>query len=198
MHAQKLLCFASIRGSCASSLLRHLLLDPGPIPLFLLELVLVWGSPVAIQIYHYRRLSTSIEHQQTKWIIFGLSCFLLLFLLAIFPSASVPPISVAGALLYLASDTLIALGFLFIPSSITMAILCSWLWEIDVLINHTLFYGLLSAILLVVYLELVFAGQASLSLWIRLAKQRTAGGGIRGEVPADVKERTGTARSDSE
>jgi hypothetical protein len=39
---------------------------------------------------------------------------------------------------------------------------------------------------------------ASLSLWIRPAKQRTAGGGIKGEVPADVKERTGTARSDSE
>jgi hypothetical protein len=134
-----------------------------PLPLFLLELVLAFGSPVALQLYRYRRVSTPAQRQQTKWVIFGLTCAILLFLLAVFEQGLIPTTSVLGALFYLASASLSSFAFLLIPSSVTMAILRSRLWDIDVLINRTLVYGLLTATLLVVYLVLVFVGQTLLS-----------------------------------
>ena len=133
-----------------------------PLPLFLLELALAFGSPIAIQIYRYRRVSTPAQRQQTKWVIFGLFCSLLLLLLATFIGGIVPPTNVAGALLNLASSALLTLGFLLIPLSITMAILRSRLWDIDVLINRTLVYGALAVILTLVYVGLVIGLQALL------------------------------------
>jgi hypothetical protein len=133
-----------------------------PVPLFLTELVIAWGSPIALQIYRYRRVSTPAQRQQTKLVIYGLSCFMLISFV-IDAVVLVPTTSAAGALYYLASTALPTLAFLLIPLSITMAILRSRLWDIDVLINRTLVYGLLTATLLVVYLVLVFSGQALLS-----------------------------------
>jgi hypothetical protein len=134
-----------------------------PLPLFLIELALAWGSPVAVQIYRYRRVYTPAQRQQTKWVIFGLACCILTILLPGLTGGLFLTTSVSGALFTLVNPALSSLGFLLIPLSITMAILRSRLWEIDVLINRTLVYGLLTATLLVVYLALVFAGQALLS-----------------------------------
>jgi hypothetical protein len=129
-----------------------------PLPLILLELAVAYGSPVAIQVYRYRRIYTPAQRQQTKWVIFGWICAIVLFLLAVSPV-----LDVLGPLFTLASESLSSFAFLLIPLSITMAILRSRLWEIDVLINRTLVYGLLTASLLAVYLVLVLAGQALLS-----------------------------------
>ena len=87
-----------------------------------------------------------------------MTCAIPLFLLAVFPI-----LGALGPLASLASTSLSSFAFLLIPSSVTLAILRSRLWDIDVLINRTLVYGLLTAILLAVYLVLVFAGQTLLS-----------------------------------
>ena len=50
--------------------------------------------------------------------------------------------------------------YLPIPICVGIALLRYRLWDIDVLINRTLVYGLLTVTLLMVYLALVFAGQA--------------------------------------
>ena len=121
-----------------------------PLPLFLLELVLAYGSPVALQVYRYRRVYTPIQRQQTKWVIFGLTCSILLFLLAVFPI-----LNALGPLFTLASSSLSSLAVLLIPFSVTMAILRSRLWDIDVIIRRTLVYGTLTAILTLLYLGLV-------------------------------------------
>jgi hypothetical protein len=76
-----------------------------PLPLILLELVVAYGSPIAIQIYRYRRISTPAQRQQTKWVIFGLTCFIVLFLLAVSPL-----FSALGPLFTLASPSLSSLS----------------------------------------------------------------------------------------
>jgi hypothetical protein len=126
-----------------------------PVPLFLLELVLAYGSPVAIQVYRYLRVSTPAQRQQTRWVIFGLTSFVLLFLLTISMGIFIPNVGVVGSLLYLASASLPSLAFLLIPLSITMAILRSRLWDIDVIIRRTLVYSTLTVILTLLYVGLV-------------------------------------------
>lgn len=44
-----------------------------PTPLFLIELAFAYGSPIAVQVYRYRRIYTQAQRQQTKWVVFGLT-----------------------------------------------------------------------------------------------------------------------------
>jgi hypothetical protein len=131
-----------------------------PLPLFLLELVLAYGSPIAVQIYRYRRIYTPPQRQQTKWVFYGLICSILLLLFAIFPTSNI-----FGSLSTLASSALSSFAFLLIPISVTMAILRSRLWEIDIIIRRTLVYGTLTVILAVIYIGLVIGLESLLRLF---------------------------------
>ncbi len=127
-----------------------------PYPLIIIELVLAYGSPIAIQVYRYRRVSSLAQRQQTKWVIFGLIIALVLLLVGFFSGALFPPLS----LYQVTTNAFSALAFLLIPLSISIAILRSRLWDIDVLINRTLVYGILTALLALIYVSLVFALQS--------------------------------------
>ena len=117
---------------------------------------------VGVQVYRYRRVSTFRERQQTKWVVFGLTVALggfALFLVLgtlVFPS---DPLSSPGTG-PLIPTTLTDGLLLLIPISITFAILHSRLYDIDVLINRTLVYGSLTAILAAVYFACVLGAQA--------------------------------------
>ena len=74
-----------------------------------------------------------------------------------------PALNSPGSFLGVAIEPLYRFYYLPIPFCIGIALLRYRLWDIDVLINRTLVYGLLSAILLLTYLLLVFAGQYLLS-----------------------------------
>jgi hypothetical protein len=134
-----------------------------PFPLVALELVLAYGSPIATQVYRYRRVSTPAQRQQTKWVIFGLTSALLLLFVAFFSGSFFPALS----LYQLTGDPLSSLAFLLIPLSISIAILRSRLWDIDVIINRALVYGLLTIILALMYAGLVFGAQSLLVGFIR-------------------------------
>ena len=133
-----------------------------PSLLILLELVLAYGSPVALQIYRYRRVYTPVQRQQTRWVVFGLLSAMVLLLLGIVVQGFIPPIGSVAALLILACDSSAPLAFLLIPFCITIAILRSQLWDIDALINRTLVYGSLTVMLALVYFGLVIGLQALL------------------------------------
>ncbi|MGZ3625051.1 MAG: hypothetical protein ACXWPG_18000 [Ktedonobacteraceae bacterium] len=126
-----------------------------PLPLILIEIVFAYCSPVAIQVYRYRRIYTPAQRQQTKWVIFGLTCFLLLFLFAIVMDGLIPTVGGAGSLFHVAQTSLTLLAFLLIPLSVTIAILRSRLWDIDVVIRRTLVYSTLTVILALLYVGLV-------------------------------------------
>src|SRR5260370_3663630 len=122
-----------------------------PFPLIAIELVLAYGSPIVIQIYRYRGVCTAVQRKQTKWVIFGLVSALLLLFVPFFSGALFPP----DSLYQLTSEPFSSLAFLLLPLSISIAILRSRLWDIDVLINRTLVYGTLTVLLVLVYVGLV-------------------------------------------
>jgi hypothetical protein len=114
---------------------------------------------VGSQIYRYRRISGPAQRRQTKWVIFGISIvfggFLVLVALqGVFRGFD--PTGVLGGLFF---QTMITVLFTMIPLSIGVAILRSRLFDIDVLINRTLVYGTLTAILVCTYLAIVVSMQ---------------------------------------
>lgn len=112
-------------------------------------------SALVAQIYRYRRISNAVQRQQTKWVVFGISlglgCALIVYLfVAIFPLVVKQNLNVSLIL-----GTAVFLCFLLIPLSIGIAILRSRLFDIDLLINRTLVYGILTISVVGLYVLLV-------------------------------------------
>jgi hypothetical protein len=135
-----------------------------PLPISFLGPLLVFGSLVFAQVYRYRHISTPIERQQTKWVVFGAVIALLgLLLLGSLLTTVLRvfiPLQSLGLLPSVILVTSIYLLLLLIPLSLAIAILRYRLWDVDVLINRTLVYGTLTGILALVYLGSIIAFQA--------------------------------------
>ena len=114
------------------------------------------GVTVYAQIYRYRRVSTPAQRQQTRWVVFGIVAALGGLCVLIVLDLILP----GGVLSSLLGSTVLFLLAFLIPLSIGIAILRYQLFDIDVIINRTLVYGLLSAILAAVYFGGVVASQA--------------------------------------
>jgi hypothetical protein len=123
-------------------------------PLFLLLDNLVWlciyGCSVISQIYRYWRMSGPVQRQQTKWVVYGASLTMAAVVglkvpVLIFPSLG------PGSLYDLAREAGFTLALMPFPLSIGFAVMRSRLWDIDVIINRTLVYALLTALLALVY-----------------------------------------------
>jgi hypothetical protein len=119
-----------------------------PKPLFAVAIAVLWGSFPVCQVYRYRRASDAVQRQQTKWVVFGVAVAVVGFLLTLVavgpPPVDLPQEQVGRGLV---SMLLMDLFVLAIPVSIGVAVLKYRLFDIDRLINRTLVYGLLTAIL---------------------------------------------------
>jgi hypothetical protein len=118
----------------------------GTLPLLLYPTILVCIVAVVLR---FRR-ARGIERQQLKWFTYGLTIsvlMLIIILILIFTT----PSGGAGWLFYLA--------LVCIPITTGIAMLRYRLYDIDVLINRTLVYGLLTAILAALYFGLVLGLQ---------------------------------------
>jgi hypothetical protein len=115
---------------------------------------LVWS-----QIYRYRSASSEAQRRQTKWVVFGTTLgtagtsFFKLPLDFSLLGGDTP-------LVLLVLKIGFALSFLLVPFSISVAVLRSHLFDIDVVINRTLVYGSLTLMLALVYFGGVTATQA--------------------------------------
>jgi glucan phosphoethanolaminetransferase (alkaline phosphatase superfamily) len=109
------------------------------------------GTTLFAQVYRYRQVSSPVQRQQTKWVVFGLAMAL--------GGASV----VALLDLVVPQDVLASLvgtiSFYFftllIPLSIAVAVLRYHLYDIDTLINRTLVYGSVTAALVALYFVVI-------------------------------------------
>jgi hypothetical protein len=120
-------------------------------------------SLVIAQIYRYRHVSSPLQRQQTKWVVYSLTLTILLVVgISALPQLLVPALAQAGSLPASMSNSLGNLLYLPIPLAFGIAILRYHLYDIDVLINRTLVYGTLTVILTGVYVGLVIGLQALL------------------------------------
>ncbi len=117
---------------------------------------------LSCQVFRYRRVSSPVERQQTKWFLFGFG-----FIVVTIPLAIV--LNVANGHVFLKDITD---NFLWLPLflSLAVAVLRYRLFDIDVIIRKTLIYGTLTGLLALVYFGSVvllqglfesFTGQSS-------------------------------------
>ena len=145
----------------------NLFLDISPVPISTLPpwmlgaLFLVnGGSGIFAQIYRYVRVSSPVQRQQTKWVVFGLAATSLVILGRYVPLLIFPSLSASSSLYFLITTYIYPLGLLLIPLSLGVATLRYRLWDIDILINRTLVYGTLTGLLALVYVGMVIGLQA--------------------------------------
>jgi hypothetical protein len=119
------------------------------------------GSIMLAQIDRYRYVSSPVQRQQTKWAVFGIVIALGSNILATVARFTlIPRFFPYSHLTQQIDATVLGLALLLIPLTLAAAILRYRLWDVDVLINRTLVYGTLSAILLLVYVVCIVGLQA--------------------------------------
>jgi hypothetical protein len=119
------------------------------------------ASVIIAQVYRYRRVSTPREREQTKWVVYGFALGIGGFLLMLFiGNVVILPSTHGNPILQLIANGVIDAFFLFVPVAIAIAVLRSGLWDIDVIIQRTLVYGTLTALLAAVYFSCVVGAQA--------------------------------------
>lgn len=139
-----------------------------PTSIQLLVLLLWIGVGIYAQVYRYRNVSRPTQQQQAKWAMSGLfasavgpfTYFLPFVILPAIGGPAIPNILYqrVGASFFafslffrLTGSTIFTLVLLVFPLSFAIAILRYRLWDIDVIINRALVYGVLTGLLILIF-----------------------------------------------
>ncbi len=139
-----------------------------PPALFLLMIATFLAVAVHAQVHRYRHVSGPAERQQTKWVVAGVAGGVAGFLLVVLVAEVWLSVADPGTPGELVTMTLVTAALLLIPVSISIAVQRHHLYEIDLIINRALVFGVLSAgvvglyVLAVVSLSSVFGDARSL------------------------------------
>jgi len=129
-----------------------------PLPVLLLvSWVALIGVMLYAQVFRYRHVSSVEQRQQTKWFLYGVIVFVALsaasspayFILMSAPERSPLPWWAPVSTLFW------VISMAALPASIAVAILRYRLFNIDTIINRTVFYTLLSASVVLIYIVVV-------------------------------------------
>jgi hypothetical protein len=143
-------------------------------PLYALVRIAFYCSLALALLYRYQRMSTPIQRQQIKWVVFASTIFIGWVMVVEFIVFLVPSYFPALGLiwqLYQHVNVITPLLAVLFPLSIGFALLRYRLYDIDVIINRTLVYGSLTGILALLYFGFIFALQ---SLFQGMFKQNNA------------------------
>ena len=117
--------------------------------------IVTFLSPVVVQVYRYRKVSTPWQRQQTKWVLLGMAGF---GAGAIWPYALLDEGSVLFDLVGVPS--IMVTSSLF-PLAIAFSILRYRLWDLGIFLNRALVYGVLTGTLVGTYIGIVIGLQAA-------------------------------------
>lgn len=112
--------------------------------------VAIFGLGIYAQVYRYRYFSTPIERQQTKWVVFGMVVAFLGLYTYNLPQFLVPALqepSVGTFQFRIVGQAFASLTLLVFAASLLLSIQRYRLYDIDLIINRTLVYVPLTAIL---------------------------------------------------
>jgi hypothetical protein len=114
---------------------------------------------LALQVYRFIRISGPVQRQQSKWVVAGLLCpVVIIFIWFAVNASSRDQTQVqAGLQLFLPVLFILALG---LPLALAFSILRYRLWDIDLLINRALVFGALTLLLALGYFGAVVVLQA--------------------------------------
>jgi hypothetical protein len=122
------------------------------------------ATVVLVQLYRYRRVSSPLQRQQTKWVVFGIAVPITVIVLSTVLYLLFPALTSSSSFFLLVYNVFGTCWPLFFPLSFGFAMLRYRLWDIDVLINRTLVYGTLTASLALVYVGLIIGLQSLVHL----------------------------------
>jgi signal transduction histidine kinase len=129
-------------------------------PFFWVGATIAIGSLILVlyaQIYRYRNVSNPTERQQTKWVIYGISLWFLVMAVGSVPYAQVQQLPPGAPIPWwqLLNEMIYLISFSFLPISLTIAVLRYRLFDIDIIINRTLVYGILTITTMGIYIFIV-------------------------------------------
>jgi hypothetical protein len=129
-----------------------------PLPTVLVFAVLATG--LYAQVYRYRRVSGLVQRQQTKWFVYGMVIGVVGIVAVLTLSNFISPQAVRTSILVgPIVGTVFYLLILLLPLTLMAAILRYRLWDIDILINRTLVYLPLTAIIAGVFAAAIALSQ---------------------------------------
>jgi signal transduction histidine kinase len=112
------------------------------------------ASGILAQVYRYRRHSTPVQRQQTKWVLFGLfiaiAGFVAYGLLPILVPALLEP-GHAELLFYGFGRPLAAVTLSMLPVTLAIAMWRYRLWDIDLILSRTFVYAALTGLTIGIY-----------------------------------------------
>ena len=132
--------------------------------------VVVLGIGVYGQVYRYLRVSNPVQRQQTKWVMVGLMGVVIVFIIRSIAYSDFPSEEPSPARVYflLTVFPILMLAKFILLLSIIISVLRYRLWDIDILINRTLVYGILTATLAGTY----FGGVVLLQMAFRAVTEQ--------------------------
>jgi hypothetical protein len=153
---------AGVYWQCASTFFPQTILNPErwrqPLPAMLFLILL--ASVLFAQVYRYRYISSRVQRQQTKLVVFGATGALLTFIVLVVLAGAVLHAAARDDLIWTwVGVTVLHLVWLAVPISVGVAILRYRLYDIDVLINRALVYGSLTLSIAAIYAGIVLGLQ---------------------------------------
>jgi hypothetical protein len=138
-------------------------------PLYTLVRIAFYCSLALALLYRYRLRSTLVQRQQIKWVVFAATIVAVAvsvenLLLNVIPFYF-PALGVSTPLQHLIRALALYLLSVLIPLTIGIAMIRYRLYDIDIIINRTLVYGSLTALLALLYFGLVIGLESLMRLF---------------------------------